>query len=105
MEWVEVDTDVISLTHGLLHVTVGADTSGLESFVGNVLSLEEDQADAVWEDMSGRSLRAGLVTLDTWVRDTAAETRLRVRTALEVAVATSWSTAHYNKAVSNRHNA
>ena len=95
MEWVKVDADVISLTHGLLHVTVGADTSSLESFVGNVLGFEEDQADAIWEHVGGGGLSAGLVTLDTWIWDTTAETRLRVRTALEVAVATSWSTTHW----------
>ena len=102
MEWVEVDTDVISLTHGLLHVTVGADTGSLESLVRNVLGFEEDEADAVWEDVGSSRLCAGLVTLDTWIWDTTAEARLRIRAALEVAVATSWSTAHYSKAGSNR---
>ena len=33
VERMEVDADVISLTHGLLHVTVGADTGSLESLV------------------------------------------------------------------------
>ena len=94
VERVEVDPHVERLTHGLHHVTVGADTSSLESLAGDVLVLEEDQADAIWEDVSGGGPRAGLESLDTRVRDTTAEARLRIRTALEVAVATSWSAAH-----------
>ena len=98
VEWVEVDTDVVGLTHGLHHVTVRADTSSFEGFTGNVFVLEEDEADAVWVGLSKSGPGTSLVTLDTWIWNTTAEAALWIWTALEVTVATSWTTAHSNKA-------
>ena len=94
VEWVEVDTDVVGLTHGLHHVTVGADTSGFEGFTGNVFVLEEDEADAVWVGLSKSGPGTGLITLDTWIWDTTAEAGLWIWTALEVAVAACWTATH-----------
>ena len=98
VEWVEVDTDVVGLTHGLHHVTVGADTSSFEGFTGDVFVLEEDEADAVWVGLSKSGPGTGLITLDTWIWDTTAEAALWIWTALEVAVATGWTATHSNKA-------
>ena len=97
VEWVEVDTDVVGLTHGLHHVPVGADTSSLESFTRNVLVLEEDETDAVWVGLGKSGLGTGLITLDTWIWDTTAEAALWVWTALEVAVATGWTATHIRR--------
>ena len=101
VEWVEVDTDVVGLTHGLHHVTVGADTSSFEGFTRNVLVLEEDETDAVWVGLSKSGPGTSLVTLDTWIWDTTAEAALWIWTALEVAVATGWTATH-KKAKPNR---
>ena len=98
VEWVEVDTDVVGLTHGLHHVTVGADTSSFEGFTGDVFVLEEDEADAVWVGLSKSGPGTGLITLDTWIWDTTAEAALWIWTALEVTVATCWTTTHFRKA-------
>lgn len=44
------------LTRGLGEVLVGTDTSGFESFRGNLLDLVTDQVNAEWEIIDGSLL-------------------------------------------------
>jgi hypothetical protein len=94
----KIDSQMICFSHSSLHISVGAHTSGFQGFTGDVFSLEKDDSDAIGEDMRRGRFGPGFIALDTGVRDTAAEARLRVRTGAEVAVATSRAATHGRKA-------
>jgi hypothetical protein len=75
-------------------VFVGGNTAGFESFGGDLLALVGDEVDANGEVVPGGLLESGVVESKFGVGTGSVVTRLGVSLSLNVAVASSWSSAH-----------
>lgn len=97
VEGVSADAQVETLLSGNLdEVLVGANTGGLEGLGTQLLILVGDEVDAEREVVDGSALAAKIVDSNLGVGDTTVEPRLRVRLVLAVAVATGWTTRHFD---------
>jgi hypothetical protein len=94
MERMEIDSEMISFSKALIHVTVGTNTRRFECLGGNIFGLEKDEARAIREAMSVGRLCASFITLETAFRHATAEAGLDKGTAAKVTVATGRTTTH-----------
>lgn len=78
------------------NVLVGANTGGLEGLGAQLLILVGDEVDAEREIVDVRTLAAEVEDSDLGVWHTTVEARLGVRLVLAVAVATRWTTGHFD---------
>jgi len=96
VEGVHTDADVERvLTACFHHVLVARDTGGLEGLAADLLLLHGDNVYNRREGLNTSATRADIVDADLGVRDTTAETALRVRFVLLHAVAAGGAAAHY----------
>jgi len=95
MEGVDTDTHVEGvLTAGLAHVLVSTDTTSFESFSGKLFVLVGDEVNAEREIVNRSLLATKIVDSDLGIRDTTAESALRIRLVLAVSVTSSRTATH-----------
>lgn len=95
VERMDTDTHVEGILAAVLaDVLVGSNTGSFEGLAGNLLNLVREEMDTERELVSSGLLATQVEDLDLGVRDTTAETRLRIRLVLAVTVAASRTTTH-----------
>ena len=93
--WMDSDSHVEVFSTAVdLHVFVTGNSSGLESFGGNLLLLVANQMDAGSELVMTSSLLTNIVESQLWVWDTSVESRFWIWLVLLVPIAPSWSSSH-----------
>lgn len=86
---------------GILHVLVGGNTGGFKGFRGDLFLLLGDQMHAAGESFPAGLLLASVINTHLGVGHTTVEARLRVGLVLLVSVATSGSSSHFYKIITN----